>query len=96
MLVHRLEAHGLVQWGVSLPEEIGHLHPQLGQFLRLMNSFGPEHCHAFTGDLAVGVVCSGHNVDLLGQLLTDGVDAITIIIAHIGIMVPLAGTRVGS
>ena len=82
--------------GLHLPEEIGHLHPQLGQFLRLADSFSPERCHAFTCHLAIGVVSPSHNVDLLGHFFADGVDAVIIIIAHAGAMVPLTGACVGS
>ena len=77
-------------------EGIRHLYPQLGQFLALLHTFSLERCDAFVGDLAVGVVGpSSHVVDLLGQLFTDGVDAAVVIIAHVGTMLPLAGTRAG-
>ena len=64
---------------LRLPEEICHLHPQLGQFLTLLDSFSPERCYSFTGDNTDDVVRPDHIVDLLGQLLANGVDAVVIL-----------------
>jgi hypothetical protein len=82
--------------GLRLAEEIGHLHPQLGQFLALLHTFSLECCNAFAGDNAVGVVGPGHVVDLISQFLADGVDAVVVIVAHIGAMGPLAGACASS
>ena len=71
-----LETYRLAQLGMCLPEEIGHLHPQLGQFLCLADPFSPERNHVFTGDLAVDVVGPSHTVDLLGHFFANDVDCI--------------------